>query len=57
MAVVVSLEHVGKQYDGDAPILSDVSLELERGAETNTWFMSEAILCIELEKKTGLKPV
>jgi len=28
---VVSLEHVGKQYDTGAPILSDVSLDLERG--------------------------
>ena len=32
-------------------------LELERGAETNTWCMSDAMLCIELEKNTGLKPV
>src|SRR5260370_1079375 len=28
---VVSLEHVGKQYDAGAPILSDLSLDLERG--------------------------
>lgn len=32
-------------------------LELARGAETNTWCMSDAMLCIELEKKMGLKPV
>jgi len=29
--------------------------ELDRGAETNTWFISEAIPCIELAKKMGLK--
>jgi cell division transport system ATP-binding protein len=28
---VVSLEHVGKRYDTGAPILADVSLDLERG--------------------------
>src|SRR5205085_8296848 len=28
---VVSLEHVGKQYDTGAPILADVSIALERG--------------------------
>src|ERR1700682_439331 len=32
-------------------------LELERGADTNTWCMSDAMLRIELEKKIGLKPV
>src|ERR1700693_1066480 len=31
--------------------------ELDRGAETKTWFISEAMLCIELEKKMGLNPV
>jgi hypothetical protein len=31
-------------------------LELARGAETKTWCMSLAMLCIELEKKIGLKP-
>ena len=29
-------------------------VELARGAETNTWCISLAMLCMELEKKIGL---
>jgi len=32
-------------------------LELARGAEMNTWYMSVAMLWIELEQKVGLKPM
>src|SRR5579864_8760353 len=29
--MVVRLEHIGKRYTAGAPVLSDISLELERG--------------------------
>jgi cell division transport system ATP-binding protein len=29
---VVTLEHIGKRYDGSVPVLTDVSLTLETGA-------------------------
>src|ERR1700730_3617278 len=40
-----------------SPPLNPDPLELARGAETKTWRMSLAMLCIELEKNTGLNPV
>src|SRR5713226_5898767 len=39
------------------PPLQPEPVELARGAETNTCCMSDAMLCIELEKNIGLKPV
>jgi hypothetical protein len=38
------------------PPLKPEPLELALGAETKTWCMSVAMLCIELEKNSGLNP-
>src|SRR6266849_5118422 len=39
------------------PPLQPEPVELARGAETKTWCMSVAMLCMLLEKKIGLNPI
>ena len=45
-----------EQPENPPPPLKPDPVELALGLETKTWCISDAMLCIELEKKSGLNP-